>query len=140
MSIFYYIQYKYKFTRVKFVMESVKTAQRDRCRIQDVQDRHRSAFTVNVSENNAYKPIKQTLTWLTILATSPDTRFCPEKRRKCIGYRQYKNNKCILRTIYGNVVLVCGSFTFRRRFFSMPSTAKTCSPTAGRSMPSLPPV
>lgn len=38
------------------------------------------------------------------------------------------------------VVLVSASFTFRRRFFSMPSTAKTCSPTAGRSILKLSPV
>lgn len=52
------------FTRVKFVMESVKNSlARNRCRIPDVQEQHCSAFTVNVPKNNTYKPIKHLLGW-----------------------------------------------------------------------------
>lgn len=107
---------------------------RDRCRLPDVQNQHRSAFTVNVSKNNAYKPIKHLLCW-------------PSSPLHQILDSALKNDDNTLDTGTTNissapftVVLVCSSFTFRRRFFSMPSTAKTCSPTAGRSIPSLAPV
>lgn len=50
------------FARVNFVMESIQNSPaRDQCRVPDDQDQHRSAFTVNASKNNAYKPIKHLL-------------------------------------------------------------------------------
>lgn len=72
---------------------------------------------------------RSVLTWATIPSISPGTRLCPAERGR------QRHGVSWTRRPPGRPPPPPAALTFRIRFFSMLSTAKTCSPTAGSSMP-----